>query len=198
MPPKNARPVLPIAARDSTVMGELSADFERECVQFFAELAQMLGVQRSLGQIYGLLFASPRALSFTDLVERLDISNGSASQGLQSLRALGAIKIARPLIPGSLRSAANPSVVSPVEPSRRDYFEPELSLRKLVSGALQKRVMPLATMEKDPLARLRKLAEGDGEENDFLLDRVKQLETWQRRLKIVLPVVNRLLGPKNE
>jgi hypothetical protein len=191
---KNARPILPIAARDSVDMGEASADFERECTDFFAELAQALGVPKSIGQIYGLLFASPRPLSFTDIVERLDISNGSASQGLQLLRALGAIKIARPPSSGFLRSAHNTAMVHLIELSRRDYFEPEVSLRKLVSGALQKRVMPLATMGADRLARLRRLAEG----NDFFLDQVKQLETWQRRLKTVLPVVSRLFGSKSK
>jgi hypothetical protein len=41
------------------------------------------------------------------------------------------------------------------------------------------------------------MAEQKGEESDFCLDRVKQLETWQRRLKTVLPVLTALLGPKS-
>jgi hypothetical protein len=88
-------------------------------------------------------------------------------------------------------------VVSPVEPSRRDYYEPELGLRRLVSGILQERVTPLATAGVGRLARLRELAERDGQVGDFYLDRVKQLETWRRRLKTVLPVLSALLGPKS-
>src|SRR4051812_18667237 len=104
-----------------------STGFERECVEFFADFVQVLGVPRSIGQIYGLLFSSPEPLSFTDIAERLDISKGSASQGLQSLRALGAV------------------VSVSGENDRRERFEPELGIRKLVSGVLRERVEPVIT-----------------------------------------------------
>ena len=58
---------------------------------FFAEIVQLFGIPKSVGQIYGLLYASPKPLGFTAIVERLEISKGSASQGLQLLRSLGAI-----------------------------------------------------------------------------------------------------------
>jgi hypothetical protein len=204
----------------------VSTEFARECVELFAEVVQVFGVPPSVGQIYGLLYATPEPLSFSDIVERLGISKGSASQGLQFLRSLGAINIADakrqalsgkreapsgksevrsakrqahplplPLCP--LLSAPDAPVVSPVEPSRRDYYEPELGLRRLVSGILQERVTPLATAGVGRLARLRELAERDGQVGDFYLDRVKQLETWRRRLKTVLPVLSALLGPKS-
>jgi len=195
--PANPHPAPPAARR-----ADAEARFEQECMDFFAEMVQVFGVPKSVGQIYGLLYASPEPLSFSDIVDRLDISKGSASQGLQLLRTLGAINIAEtkrkaqsgkqvvsPLAPGA-------PVVSAVESSRREYFEPELGLRKLVSGVLQERVSPLATAGAERLSRLRGLAEQGGEGRDFLLDRVKQLETWRRRLKAVLPVLNMLLGPK--
>ena len=77
-------------------------------------------------------------------------------------------------------------------------YEPELSLRRLVSGVLQERIAPLASAGADRLARLRELAEEDGEGNDFFLDRAKQLNTWRRQLKTVLPMLNMLLGPKRK
>ena len=77
-------------------------------------------------------------------------------------------------------------------------FEPELSLRRLVSGVLQERVTPLAAAGADRIARLRALAEEDGEGNDFYLDRAKQLNAWRRRLKTVLPMLSMLLGPKSK
>ena len=150
-------------------------------MELFTEVVQVFGVPKSVGQIYGLLFSSPEPLSFSDIVERLEISKGSASQGLQLLRSLGAINIAE-----------NSMVSSGVEASRRDYYEPELSLRRLVSAVLQERVTPLAATGTERLMRLRGLAEG----NDFHLDRIKQLETWRRRLKTILPVLGMLLGPK--
>jgi DNA-binding transcriptional regulator GbsR (MarR family) len=161
----------------------VNAAFARECVDFFAEVVQVLGVPPSVGQIYGLLYASPQPLSFSDIVERLEISKGSASQGLQVLRSLGAISTAGPVEGGD---------------GRREYFEPELSLRQLVSGVLRERVAPLAGAGGDRIARLRELAEREVEGSEFCLDRVKQLETWRRRLRTVLPVLSTLLGPKKK
>jgi DNA-binding transcriptional ArsR family regulator len=63
-------------------------------VAFFSEVVQVFGVSKSVGQIYGLLYSSREPLSFSDIVERLEISKGSASQGLQLLRSLGAVKVA--------------------------------------------------------------------------------------------------------
>ena len=183
---------------------------------------QVFGVPKSVGQIYGLLYASPEPLSFSDIVERLEISKGSASQGLQLLRSLGAIKVAEAkqyAISGkreavrdkqqggsvdakpsasSLALNANHSHAHSVgEAPRRIAYEPELSLRRLVGGVMQERISPLAVAGTERLGRLRELAESDGEARDFLLDRVRQLETWRRRLKTVLPVLNALLGPKS-
>jgi hypothetical protein len=194
---------------------EHSTDFQAECVAFFAEVVQVFGVPKSVGQIYGLLYGSPEPLSFSDIVERLEISKGSASQGLQLLRSLGAIKLAEPPKPGSgisdqakregsqIRPGVEPSLSishphSQSDASRRDYYEPELGLRKLVNGVLRERLMPLATTRMDRLTRLRELAEQDGEGRDFFLDRVRQLEIWRRRLKAVLPVLTVKLGPRSK
>ena len=172
----------------------LAGSFQRECVLFFEEVVQVFGVPKSVGQIYGLLYASPTPLSFTDIVERLEISKGSASQGLQLLRSLGAINVADPVGNESVISNAASQIV--MRASRSVTYEPELSLRRLVSGVLQERIAPLAATSAERLERLRKLAEQDGREDDFYLDRAKQLSTWRRRLKTVLPVLGALLGPK--
>jgi hypothetical protein len=185
------------------------ADFQTECATFFSEVVQVFGVPKSVGQIYGL-----------------DISKGSASQGLQLLRSLGAIKVAdaKPwpssgklkavsdkqesgsvdakLSPSSLALNASHShspfhLHSGGEAPRRIAYEPELSLRRLVSGVMQERISPLAVAGTDRLGRLRELAESGGGASDFYLDRVKQLETWRRRLRTVLPVLSMLLGPKS-
>jgi hypothetical protein len=173
--------------------------FENECVGLFAEVVQVFGVPKSIGQIYGLLFASPEPLSFSDIVTQLDVSKGSVSQGLQLLRSLGAIRLARavhsPHRP--VRPTRGASVVSPSEAPRRDYYEPELSLRKLVRGVLHERIAPLAMTGGARLEQMREMAEHKVEGSDFILNRVKQLETWRRRFKTVLPVLTTLLGPKS-
>jgi DNA-binding transcriptional ArsR family regulator len=169
-----------------------SLNFEGECVELFAGVVYALGVPRSVGQIYGLLYASPVPLSFSDIVERLDISKGSASQGLQLLRSLGAINVADPF------KFQIGHVSSSEARVRSVAYEPELSLRKLISGVLQERITPLTTTGGGRVNRLRELAERDGKTRVFYLGRVKQLETWRRRLRTVLPVLSLMLGPKRK
>lgn len=171
-----------IKAHQPAVPQSQAADeFSRECVEFFGEAVQLFGVGPSVGEIYGLLFSSIEPLSFSDIFERLDISKGSASQGLNFLRSLGAVHM-----------------VPPIEANgRREYYSPELSLRKLVRGVLDERVGPLGGKSAVRFVRLRELADGAGVcERRFRLGRVQQLETWRRRLKAVVPVLSTLLGPK--
>lgn len=70
---------------------ELS-EFESLVIEFFRDGVRLLGLPKSIGEIYGLLYVSQDALSLDDLVTRLGISKGSVSQGLKSLRELGAVK----------------------------------------------------------------------------------------------------------
>ncbi len=182
---KDDRPVWPARARNPMTAGEVSVDFERECVDFFAELAQALSVPRSLGQIYGVLFASPSPLSFTDIVERLDISKGSASQGLQLLRSLGAV-----------RKADGSGEAKPGGDSRREQFVPELGLRPLIGGVLREKIEPVLGAGGTRMRRLRDSARQASSVPGvkFSLERVKQLEAWRRQLGLLLPLVKTFLG----
>ena len=74
---------------------------EVEFIELFAQLSRVLGQPRSFGQIYGLLFISPQPLALDDLRERLQISKGSASQGLKFLREIGAVRPSA--VPGARR-----------------------------------------------------------------------------------------------
>ena len=143
---------------------------------------------KSVGQIYGLLYVSPEPLGFSAIVERLEISKGSASQGLQLLRSIGAIK-----------EAGIPST-STGEPrsSRRVAYEPELSLRQLVTGVLHERLAPVASAGTKRLKHLKELAEQAPENTKFYLDRIKQLETWRKRFTTVTPLLTALLGPSKK
>ncbi len=59
----------------------LTAGFEGECVELFSGFLHVLGLPKSVGAIYGLLFASPEPLCFADIVARLDMSKGSVRLG---------------------------------------------------------------------------------------------------------------------
>ena len=62
---------------------------EQETIQLFVQLARVLGQRPSFAEIYGLLFVSPRPLPQDDFIKRLNLSKGSASQGISFLLELG-------------------------------------------------------------------------------------------------------------
>jgi DNA-binding transcriptional regulator GbsR (MarR family) len=175
---------------------------EAQVIAIFVKMAQTLGAPRSLGEIYGLLFATARPLSFQDINDRLDLSKGSVSQGLRFLRTVGAIQ----------------SVV--MEGDRREYFEPVVELRALVGGFLKERINPqleewgvrakalriedFARAESDePTAnsseapsglKAKSLQLAAQQKRKIIEGRLDKLKTWQKRADTVLPMVSKLLG----
>jgi DNA-binding transcriptional ArsR family regulator len=65
---------------------------EVEVIHLFVQFSRALGQPRSVAEIYGLLFVSHKPLAMDDLIERLNLSKGSASQGLKYLQDLGAVR----------------------------------------------------------------------------------------------------------
>ena len=66
--------------------GGMSA-LEVEAIDLFISFVRLLGMPKSVGEIYGLLFASAEPLALDALMQRLYMSKGAASQGLKVLRS---------------------------------------------------------------------------------------------------------------
>lgn len=153
------------------------ASLEAEAVDLFVGLAQVVGLPKSIGQIYGLLYISTVPLSLDEIAERLDISKGSASQGLKFLRQTGAVQV----------SAQNGS--------RCDRYEAEIGLRALATGFLKEQIEPHLESGEGRLDRLKRLAaDAPVADRAHVLQRVKQLERWHRRAAGLLPLLIRFLG----
>ena len=125
--------------------------FEVALVDFFVRGAELLGAPRSVAAIYGIIFASPEPLSFADIEARLDISKGSVSQGLRVLREIGAIKV----VDGN--------------GSRRDYFAPDLELRKLVVRFLDERLQRQLSDGSERLKHLGRSVPSSSAANNVIL-----------------------------
>jgi len=159
---------------DST-SATLSA-FQRECVDIFVNLAQMLSVPRSYGEIYGLIFSTEEPLCLNEVTARLRLSRGAASQGLRWLRGTGAIQRVY------------------VEGKRREHFTAETSLRKLAGGFLREKVQPHLSHGEERLQTLQRQADSlPAEEQPFALNRHAQLRQWQSVIKSVLPLISKLV-----
>jgi len=87
-------------ARRPSPAAQLTA-LETEIIDLFVQVSRLFGQPRSLAEIYGLLFISAHPLAMDDLIERLRLSKGAASQGLKFLRNMGAGKTV--YVPGDRR-----------------------------------------------------------------------------------------------
>ena len=146
--------------------------FVEAIVAFFVEAADLLGVPRSLGAIYGLCFASPEPLGFSEIHEQLYLSAGTISQGLRVLREVGA-----------LRSVG-------VSTNRRERYEPDLELRKLVAHYLEGRLQKQLDSGRGRLqAIVKALPAGKSASTKVLRQRMKALQNWHNKARSLMPIV---------
>lgn len=166
-------------------MEELLADdryeldpLEQQVVSFFVDGVRVLGLPRSIGEIYGLLFISQSALSLDDLVRKLRISKGSASQGLRLLKNLGAVR----------------EVDAGAE--RRTFYEPAIELKRLAGGFIREQIRPHLESGKNKIGRLAETTQDidDPARRKFINERITRLETWMKSGGKVLPVLQKILG----
>lgn len=161
--------------------------FEASLVSFFVEAADLLGVPKSVAAIYGICFASPEPLSFADIDARLDISKGSISQGLRVLREVGALRVVEArgqLTEDGGRRASD----------HRDYYEPDLKLRKLAAHWIEQRLQTQLNAGRNRLQAIAKsLPAGRNGGSKVLKDRLKTLQAWHDQTRALLPVIKTFL-----
>ena len=135
---------------------------EKELIKFFVKMAAILGVQRSVAEIYALLYSSPEPLEFDVIQGRLGISKGSVSQGLRFLKGNGMVESIK------------------VKGSRRERWKSSPSLATSLVGLLRNQVLP-SLEESKPL--LKKLVEDASAQNfsDEVIDRLTRLQRWNSR-----------------
>lgn len=169
MPPVATLPQEPLAADPAAQI-----HFEDTLAEVFSELADLFGNPRSHGQIYGLLFASPEPLTMDAIAERLQISKGSASQGLRALEALGAVN----------RDAT----------ARTATYCAKLELKLLITGFVRQRLLPRLDASQRLLAELPPLLDAlpSARQADYRL-RLDRVAKWHTRARQFLPLAQKFL-----
>lgn len=165
---------------DSTAPAALSP-WETSTIEVFIRAASLIGLPRSVGEIYGFLFCAQSPQTFDDLSERLGISRGSVSQGLKFLRQLGAVK------------------VHYVAGSRKDHYQPELSMKRLVHGFVRDQFTPHLESGSARLDGITTLieSESDPDLRAHATQRINTLRTWQGRMQKLVPIIMAALGGAN-
>jgi DNA-binding transcriptional regulator GbsR (MarR family) len=150
---------------------------ETEVIEVFVQLSRLLGQPRSLAEIYGLLFISVQPLAMDDLIRRLRLSKGSASQGLKFLRNIGAVRMVY------------------VAGDRRTHYEAVAELRKLAGRFLREHIVPHLDHGLKRLDGLSRLVEQmPAPARQRVAGRVKMLQSWEKNGRRVLPLVAKVLG----
>jgi DNA-binding transcriptional regulator GbsR (MarR family) len=150
---------------------------EVEVIHLFVQFSRAFGQPRSVAEIYGLLFASSRPLPMDAFIERLNLSKGSASQGLKYLEDLGAVR--------TVYMAGD----------RRTHYEANTELRKLAGHFLRKQVLTHFEDTDTRLERIETEAQSLPEEQTkHLMERVRLLRRWEKTGRHVMPFVLKMLG----
>lgn len=104
-------------------------------VLHFGEMGSRWGINRTVGQIYALLFVSERPLHADDIVEKLGLSRSNVSMGLKELQGWRLVRLSH--LPGDRRDYfAAPEDVWAIfqtlaEERQRREVEPTLSMLRV-------------------------------------------------------------------
>jgi len=161
----------PAAGREEKSAG--LSELEIDAIELFINFLKLIGLPKSVGEIYGLLFVSPRPLAMDELMERLQISLGAASQGLRLLRSFGAVKV----------------VYRPGD--RRDHYVANLDLSNFATVFIKEELRPRVERAVDRLQRMERLVDemspADRKEAQVKIERLRHwLEKGQKMLPWIL------------
>ncbi len=143
----------------------------------FAQAAGMLASRFSLspiaGQIYGLLYMSPRPVSLNEMVKKLDISKGSASTNVRTLESWGAVKKVW------------------VDNSRKDYYSPNIDALSVVARRIKEGIFRrMEELKRETAGMEKKIKEEESSRNmDFYSKRIDKVKDMQQKIRDLIELL---------
>ncbi len=153
-----------------------------DLIETTAKAAMSLGLPKSTGQIYGLLYLSPQPLALEEIAEQLSISKASVSTGVRELVARQVLR--QVFVPGERRDfyEAQGDLVEVIRAIYQDALKPKMSSAQRRLNGL------LAALEED-----RKGGTMDREEYIFCKVRLENIGRLQDRLAKLLPLAEKFI-----
>jgi DNA-binding transcriptional regulator GbsR (MarR family) len=146
------------------------SELETQAIDLFIGLVGLLGLPKSIGELYGLLFFSAQPLAMDDLMKRLNMSKGAASQGLKLLRSFGAIKTVY------------------VAGSRRDHYLAEIELSRFAAGFIKEELQPHLDHGLLRLQRMERLVSDlPDSDQSGAVNRLARLQHWHEKSQDLIP-----------
>lgn len=163
----------PLAAE--VTQADLS-ELEVEAIEMFINFLKLMGLPKSVGEIYGLLFVAPKPLAMDEIIDRLDISLGAASQGLKLLRSFGAVRV--------VYERGN----------RRDHYVADLELSRFATVFIKEELQPRMEMASERIRRMEESLAGlSAQERRVTEERIERLKHWIDKGQKILPWLIRFM-----
>lgn len=145
----------------------------RQFVAHFGEMGSRWGINRTVGQIYALIFLSPRALNADEIAETLEFSRSNVSMGLKELQAWRLVQLRHQ--PGD----------------RREYFEAPQDVweifKLLAEERRRREIEPTQSM-----LRMAMLEEAGSDDERYAQQRMQEMHELIDRLMTWFDDVQRL------
>lgn len=152
------------------------SELECEAIELFINFLRLIGLPKSVGEIYGLLFVAPKPMAMDQIMARLDISLGAASQGLKLLRSFGAVRVA--YVPGD----------------RRDHYVADLELSRFATVFIKEELQPRMERAAERIERMEsELLSLPAGERRAAAKRIERLKHWLDKGQKLLPWLVRFM-----
>ncbi len=145
---------------------------EIEFAHFAGELAESLSFNKSLGQIFGLLYLSSEPLSLDEISSRLSMSKGNASINLRYLDAWGAVRCVA------------------MSGTRRDHYQANTNLKEIIVRRVEEGISRRLDMAEQRLDQMPMPSDPHAKKK---VQELKGLMSGSRKALKVLPTVLKFL-----
>lgn len=158
-------------------------DVPERFISYISSICDDFGLNRFVAQLYGVLYLSNKPMSLDDLSERLMASKGNVSINIRELEKWGAVK--KIWIKGS----------------RKDYYEAELDIKKILSNKLKSSVQKRLSGVSDLMDELKEIIKSQpanltAEEKEVLKvyqDRLAKIEEMKKLATMALSFADKFL-----
>jgi len=152
------------------------SELEVEAIEMFINFLRLIGLPKSVGEIYGLLFVAPRPLAMDQIMDRLDLSLGAASQGLKLLRSFGAVRVVYE------------------RGDRRDHYVADLEMSRFATVFIKEELQPRIDTADERIRRMEEaLVNLSPAERRATEQRIERLKHWLDKGRKILPWLIRFM-----
>lgn len=160
-------------------MDDNSDPIRERFIHQVGEFASSMGLNRSVGQLYALLYMSREPMCLDDLAGAGDMSKANASINMRELERWNAVR--RVWVRGD----------------RKDYYEANRDLPQIVISRLQdglgRRLRGLEDVVAEATERVEQM-EGDADDKRFYRERLADVDKLQGSLRRLLGNMDKVYG----